>query len=178
MAREIRPKLKSLGGTVARPGAETIEALRNGVCESNFEVGCALARTLREARLRTVILVAVLSALAIPARAQSMQVYDKTGYLGEYELSGTVSEQPNGRKEYSRPLVAKHVGLCTHDGPKETAGQIRLRLMGSSSRATATLVFEGVECTYEGVLSESYHGFMNCADKTSLPLRLWAKRAK
>ncbi len=107
-----------------------------------------------------------------------MQVYGKTGYLGEYELSGTVSEQTNGRKEYSGPLVAKHVGLCTHDGPKETAGQIRLRLMGSSTRATATLVFEGVECTYEGVLSESYHGFMNCADKTGLPLRLWAKRAQ
>jgi hypothetical protein len=43
--------------------------------------------------LRTVVLVALLSALAIPARAQSMQVYGKTGYLGEYELSGTVSEQ-------------------------------------------------------------------------------------
>ena len=77
--------------------------------------------------LRTVVLVAVLSALAIPARAQSMQVYGKTGYLGEYELSGTVSEQTaNVRKEYSGPLVAKHVGLCTHDGPQETTGQIRL----------------------------------------------------
>jgi hypothetical protein len=125
---------------------------------------------------QTVVLVAVLSALAIPAKAQSMQVYGKTGYLGEYELSGTVTEQTaSGRKEYSGPLVAKHVGLCTHDGPKETTGQIRLHVIGSLSRANATLVFEGVECTYEGVLSESYHGFMNCADKTSLPLRLWTK---
>jgi hypothetical protein len=127
---------------------------------------------------RMVILVAMLSALAIPARAQSMQVFGKTGYLGEYELSGTVSEQTaNGRKEYSGPLVSKHVGLCTHDGPKETTGQIKLQVIGSSSRATATLIFEGVECTYEGVLSESYHGFMNCADKTSLPLRLWWSRS-
>jgi hypothetical protein len=30
-----------------------------------------------------------------------------------------------------------------------------------------------VECTWEGVLLKSYHGFMNCTDKTSLPLRLW-----
>ncbi len=126
--------------------------------------------------LRTVVLVAVLSALAIPARAQSMQVYGKTGYLGEYELSGTVSEQTaNGRKEYSGPLVAKHVGLCAHDGPKETTGQIRFHVTDSSTRAIATLVFEGIECTWEGVLSESYHGFMNCADKTSLPVRLWIK---
>jgi hypothetical protein len=133
-------------------------------------------RNLREAFLRAVVLVAVVSALAVPARAQSMQVYGKTGYLGEYGLSGTVFEQfANGGKEYSGPLAVKHVGLCTRDGPKETTGQIRLQVPGSSMRATATLVFEGVECTYEGVLSESYHGFMNCADKTSLPLRLWTK---
>jgi len=53
---------------------------------------------LREACLRTVVLVAVVSALAMPAKAQSMQVYGKTGYLGEYELSSIVSEQvANGR---------------------------------------------------------------------------------
>ena len=105
-----------------------------------------------------------------------MQVYGKSGYLGEYELSSIVFEQvASGKKEYSGPLAVKHVGLCTRDGPKETTGQIRFRLTGSSTRATATLVFEGVECTWEGVLLKSYHGFMNCADKTSLPLRLWTK---
>jgi hypothetical protein len=45
-----------------------------------------------------------------------MQVYGKTGYLGEYELSSIVSAQvANGRKEYSGPLAVKHVGLCTRD---------------------------------------------------------------
>ena len=39
-----------------------------------------------------------------------MQVFGKTGYLGEYELSSIVSEQvANGRKEYSGPLAVKHV---------------------------------------------------------------------
>jgi len=129
-----------------------------------------------QAFLWTLVLAAVVSALNTPTRAQSMQVYGKTGYLSEYELSGTVSEQAtNGRKEYSGPLVAKHVGLCTHDGPKETTGQIRFHVIASPPHVTAALVFEGVECTYEGVLSESYHGFMNCADKTSLPLGLWTK---
>jgi hypothetical protein len=126
--------------------------------------------------VRTAILIAVVGALAVPATARSVEVHGKTGYLGEYELSGTLSEQiSNGKKEYSGPLTSKHVGLCTHDGPQETTGQIRFRVAGSPARATATLVFEGVECTYEGVLSESYHGFMNCADKTSLPLRLWTE---
>jgi hypothetical protein len=69
-----------------------------------------------------------------------MQVYGKTGYLGKYELSSTVSEQTvNGRKEYSGPLAVQHVGLCTRDGPKETTDQIRFHAVGSSSRATATL---------------------------------------
>ena len=132
---------------------------------------------LRQAFLRTVVLVAVVSPLATPAKAQSMQVYGKTGYLGEYDLSGTVSEQfANGIKEYSGPLAVKHVGLCTHDGPEDTTAQIKFQATGfPRRRVTATLVFEGVECTYEGVLSESYLGFMNCADKTSLPLRLWTK---
>ena len=48
---------------------------------------------LREVFLRKAALVAVISALAIPARAQSMQVYGTTGYLGECELSSIVSEQ-------------------------------------------------------------------------------------
>ena len=61
-----------------------------------------------------------------------MQVYGKTGYLGEYELSSIVSEQiANGRREYSGPLAVKHVGLCTRDGPKETTGQIEFQLTGS-----------------------------------------------
>ena len=77
---------------------------------------------------------------------------ERPGDPGEYELSSIVSEQvANGIKEYSGPLAVKHVGLCTRDGPQETTGQIRFRLTGSSTRATATLVFEGVECTWEGV---------------------------
>ena len=61
-----------------------------------------------------------------------MQVYGKTGYLGEYELSSIVSEQvANGRKEYSGPLAVKHVGLCTRDGPQEATGHIRFQLTGS-----------------------------------------------
>ena len=76
------------------------------------------------------------SVLAIPAKAQSMQVYGKTGYLGEYDLSGTVSEQfANGIKEYSGPLAVKHVCLCTHDGPKETTGQIRFHVIGPRHRS-------------------------------------------
>ena len=78
-----------------------------------------------------------------------MQLYGKTGYLGEYELGGIVSEQiANGRKEYLGSLAVKHVGLCTRDGPKETTAQIRLT--GTSTRAIATLVFEGSTARRKG----------------------------
>jgi hypothetical protein len=129
----------------------------------------------REDLVRTLYLIAALSTLAAPAVAQSLAIQGKTGYMGEYELRGSVSEHiANGKQEFSGPLIITHVGLCTHDGPKETISQISFRRIGSS-RITATLLFEGSECSYQGFLSEAYHGFMDCADNTSLPLRLWTK---
>jgi hypothetical protein len=117
-----------------------------------------------------------LSMLAVPACAEPLQIRGTTGYAGEYELSGSVSEQSlNGKRELAGPLTVRHVGLCTRDGPKETVGEIRLELSKSSSRITATLDFDGSKCTYKGVLSESYRGFMDCSREGSLPLRLWTK---
>jgi hypothetical protein len=126
--------------------------------------------------MRPSLVVVALSALVAPARAQSLEIHGKTGYMGEYELSSTVSRQTsNEGKEYSGPLTVRHVGLCTRDGPKESVGEIRLQLSSWSSRVTATLEFDGSKCTYKGFLSESYHGFMDCSDASSLPLRLWTK---
>ena len=127
--------------------------------------------------MRTLFFFIAVVSVAAPVRAQSvLQLHGQTGYLGEYELSGTVSEQSaNGRTEFSGPLVVKHVGLCTHAGPQETTSRIKLQIAESSRRVMATVAFEGLACTYQGVLSESYHGFMNCDNQTSLPFRLWIK---
>jgi|SRR5437660_12372526 hypothetical protein len=103
------------------------------------------------------------SILAAPACAEPLQIHGMTGYASEYELSGTVSEQDlNGKKEFSGPLTVRHVGLCTRDGPKEIVGEIRFELTQSSPHITATLDFDGSKCTYKGIFSESYHGFMDC----------------
>ena len=126
--------------------------------------------------MRPVSFLLTLSILAVPARAEPLQIHGTTGYAGEYELSGSVSEEDlNGKKQFSGPLSVRHVGLCTRDGPKETVGKIRFELARSSSRITATLDFDGSKCAYKGVLSESYHGFMDCGSEGSLPLRLWTK---
>jgi hypothetical protein len=125
--------------------------------------------------VRAFFLPIVLSALATPAGAQSLQVTGYTGYLGEWELTATVTETDPGRGGYSGPLMMKHVGLCTQDGPEEKTGEIRLEISTSSSRLAATLSVAGVKCSYNGRLSASYTGTMTCPDREPVPLKLWVK---
>ena len=50
--------------------------------------------------------------IAVPARAEPLQIHGTTGYVSEYELSGSVSERDlNGEMEFSGPLIVRHVGL-------------------------------------------------------------------
>jgi hypothetical protein len=118
----------------------------------------------------------VLGIVATPASGQSLQVIGYSGYLGEWELTATVTEQVSGRtKEYSGPLTMRHVGLCTQDGPEEKSGEMRFQISASSSQLNATFSVAGVECTYSGRLSDSYTGTMDCPDRQAVPLKLWVK---
>jgi hypothetical protein len=125
--------------------------------------------------VRALLLPIVLSALATPAGAQSLRLIGYSGYLGEWELTATVTENASGGQEYAGPMTMKHVGICTQDGPEERPGEIRLRISSSLSRLNATLRVAGVECTYSGELSEAYTGTMSCPDREAVPLRLWLK---
>ena len=126
--------------------------------------------------MRALVLLIVLGALATPAQAQSLQVIGYAGYLGEWEWTATVTEKVSGRtKEYSGPLTMTHVGICTQDGPEQKTGEMRFQISGSSSRMRATLLVDGVECTYSGRLSDSYTGMMTCPDRRAVPLTLWVK---
>ncbi len=119
----------------------------------------------------------VLCALATPAQSLevvSRQVIGYAGVRGEWELAATVTEKAAGQtKEFSGPLTMTHVGICTQDGPEEKTGEMRFQI--SSSRLTATLSVAGVECTYNGKLSDSYTGMMNCPDRPAVPLKLWVR---
>lgn len=126
--------------------------------------------------MRASFLLIVLGTLAAPAHAQSLQVIGYSGYLGEWELTATVTEKISSRtKEYSGPLTMKHVGLCTQDGPEEKTGELHFQISASSSQLDATLSVAGVECSYSGKLSDSYTGTMNCPDREAVPLKLWVK---
>jgi hypothetical protein len=130
----------------------------------------------REQVVKIFFLPIVLGLLPTPADAQSLQVIGYTGYLGEWELTATVTERISSRtKEYSGPLTMKHVGLCTQDGPEEKTGEMRFQMSALPSRLNATLLVAGVECTYSGRFSDSYTGTMNCPDREAVPLKLWVK---
>ena len=52
--------------------------------------------------MRALALAFVIAALVAPAHAQRLQINGKFGYLGEYELSATVSAQTSGKSANSR----------------------------------------------------------------------------
>jgi hypothetical protein len=108
------------------------------------------------------------------ATARSLEVLGYAGVLGEWEVTASVTAADSVQHgEFAGPLKMRHVGYCTVEGPEEKSGEIRLRL--SSSRVTATLVVEGIECTYSGRLSDSYTGSLRCPDRRAVPLTLWLK---
>ena len=113
-----------------------------------------------------------------PGFARSLQIQGVTGYLSEYELSAEVSGQlaDRGIEVLSGPLNVKHVGLCTHAGPDEMRGQLKIQFVGLSDKIEATFSFDGSECTYHGFFTESVTGYMTCTNNLTLPLRLWTKQ--
>jgi hypothetical protein len=122
------------------------------------------------------LLLLVTGALTVPAQAKSLQLVGYAGVLGEWELTSTVTDNARGwTEEFSGPLSMKHVGICTQDGPEEKTGEIRFRISALSSRLDATLLVEGVACSYSAGLSDPYSGMMACADREAVPLKLWLK---
>lgn len=118
----------------------------------------------------------VLGALAAPAQAEARQILGYAGLLGEWELTATVTETARlWVKEFSGPFSMKHVGICTQDGPEQKTGEIRFRISAFSSQLDATLLVEGVECTYSAPSSNPYNGLMACPDRAAVPLKLWLR---
>ena len=69
----------------------------------------------------------------------------------------------------------KHVGICTQDGPEQKTGEIRFQISAFSSQLDATLLVEGLECTYSARSSTPYSGLMSCPDRPTVPLKLWLR---
>src|ERR1700750_267320 len=99
----------------------------------------------------------MLGARATPAQAKLLQLVGYAGVLGEWELTATVIEQAGlWSKAFSGPLSMKHVGICTQDGPEEKTGEIRVQISALSSRLDATLLVDGIPCSYSAGPSDPY----------------------
>ncbi len=124
--------------------------------------------------MRALFFPIVLCALAVPVCVHSMEVIGYAGYLGEWELTASVTENAaHSAKEFSGPLTMTHVGICTQDGPEKKTGEIHLQLSQRPARLQATLLVDGVECSYSGRLADSYTGEMACPHRAAMPLVLW-----
>jgi hypothetical protein len=146
--------------------------MRAGSCKSAEEAG----RPTRQGGMRALILAILLGTPASPAVGQSLQLVGYAGELGEWELTAAVTERASWwTKEFSGPLMMKHVGICTPDGPEERTGEIWFQLSAWSGRLNARLSFPGTTCTYIGKMSDAYTGIMSCPDRQAIPLKLWLK---
>src|SRR5262245_21325412 len=114
----------------------------------------------RESVVRAVFQLILLGALATPAAAEPLQIIGYAGVLGEWELTASVTGN-DSTKDFVGSLTMTHVGICTVDGPEEKKGEIRFQISQPSSQMSATLLVDGVECTYSGRLSDFFTGVMN-----------------
>jgi len=129
----------------------------------------------RESAVRAVLQLILLGALATPTGAREpLQIFGYAGVLGEWELAASVIAN-DGTKNFVGPLTMTHVGICSVDGPEEKKGEIRFQISQPSSQMSATLLVDGVTCTYSGQLSDFYSGIMSCPDGRALPLKIWLK---
>jgi hypothetical protein len=113
------------------------------------------------------------NAAAWAAEAETLEVLGQAGVLGEWELTAKLTATGTP-KEFSGPLVMKHVGVCTVDGPEQKTGEIKLQLSGAS-RVKATLLVDGIACAYAGRKSDSYSGVLRCRAQRDVPLLMWLK---
>jgi hypothetical protein len=113
-----------------------------------------------------------------PAQSRSLQIVGVARYLSEWELKGEVTEITSARGvEFFGPLVWKHTGLCSINGPQEEPGEISIRTSrrGVVARIDATILFNGARCVYSGQLSGSSTGFMDCPDASGIPFPISIK---
>ena len=112
----------------------------------------------------------IVMAFAVPTIPRSLQITGYSGHLAEWTLTASLVRDASGR-ELSGPLTMEHTGLCSVDGPERGAGEMRLRLTWSG--IDAKVLFAGVECDYNGTLSDVYTGMMACPGSRPVPLTLW-----
>lgn len=111
------------------------------------------------------------------AASTAPDTYEVTGFsghVGEWELTATLARHGTTR-EFSGPLKMTHVGWCSQDGPEIKTGALHLKQAWLTSNIDVKIRFDGVECSYQGRLSDAYTGVLTCPDRRPVPLMLWLR---
>ena len=128
--------------------------------------------------MRVAVLAAAVGCLATAAAAtESLELTGYAGVLGEWELTANVTATSSDAGEGIRRAGEDAPRRLLHPG--RTGGKDRRNprspVGASSSRMTATLLVNGVECSYSGRQSDSYTGSLKCPDRRAVPLTVWLK---
>jgi hypothetical protein len=127
----------------------------------------------REKAVRAFALAPLVAVLGTSGHAQPLLINGKFGFLGEYELSATITMVASGReRSLMGPMTIRHVGLCSHDGPNESRGEIAIQLIDTKERISAAFEFDGLQCTYNGKLSQQNVGELRCSGRV-IPFSIW-----
>jgi hypothetical protein len=121
---------------------------------------------------KSVLVLLALAVAGTPARSRSLHIAGTAGYLSEWQFDGEVAETATSG-ELVGPLVWKHIGLCSVNGPQEKPGKIHVRFSGagSPSKIDATILFDSARCTYSGNLFGQLgraHGLSRCWRNSSV----------
>ena len=97
-------------------------------------------------------------AFAAPSSVSALELIGQVGVLGEWEMTANLTATGGGQ-EFVGPITLKRTGLCTRWSGGAT-GEIRMK--PSASRVEATLMIDGVPCTYSAARSDAYSGTRSC----------------
>jgi hypothetical protein len=120
--------------------------------------------------------IAILSLVGLCGAAPARELAGRFGYLGEWDVVATLSEEKTGRAsaaELSGTLRMKHNAVCGPGETPEKSGHIRMSVRGN--RYSAQMTLAGASCAFAGTLSETAHIFVKCGGEGQIPLRLWFK---
>ena len=72
------------------------------------------------------VVVAALALVAEFTSAAALELIGQAGVLGEWELTADLTAT-GGKQEFAGPIVLKHTGICSADGPETRTGEMRLQ---------------------------------------------------
>jgi hypothetical protein len=104
-----------------------------------------------------------------PALAQSYSASGQIGYLGEWEIKGSLARTTTRTgADYAGAVTLRHVGLCSANGIEEKPGVVQLKV--SPSRLEGTLAMEDDNCRIVAAAASSYSGLMSCRNGQGVPI--------